>query len=186
MFKSAKVNRLSQNIVQQIRDAILTGNLKPGDRLPSEKELAINFGVSKASLREAFRALEALGLLEVRQGMSGGAFVREVDSQTARSSMFNYIFFQNPSIDEFTQLRGFIEPPIAAIAAQKITDGDLIDLEKNLAATEKKTVVGDLLLRPGYLFPPQDCQHCRKPSHYVRHRFREKRRRGIENAHAPG
>ena len=57
MFKTARVHRVSQNILDQIRDAILAGDLKPGDRLPSEKELAESFGVSKASLREAFRAL---------------------------------------------------------------------------------------------------------------------------------
>ena len=81
MFKTAKFSRISQNIVQQIRQAILQGKLKPGDRLPPEKELAEDFGVSKASLREAFRALEALGLLGVRQGVSGGAFIREVDEK---------------------------------------------------------------------------------------------------------
>ena len=138
MFKAAKSHRISQNIVNQIRDAILDGTLKPGDRLPSEKDLAENFGVSKSSLREAFRALEALGLLEVKQGMSGGAFVCEVDLETARSNMFNYIFFQNPSIHEFTQLRGFIEGPVAEIAARKITPADLADLEDNLAKTEKQ------------------------------------------------
>ena len=138
MFKTAKTNRISTNIVDQIRKAILSGDLKPGDRLPSEKELSKDFEVSKSSLREAFRALEALGLLEVRQGMSGGAFVREVDLKTARNNMFNYIFFQNPSIGEFTQLRSFIEPAAAEIAAQKITPEDLADLEDNLAQTKKK------------------------------------------------
>ncbi|MFZ0134687.1 MAG: GntR family transcriptional regulator, partial [Desulfobacterales bacterium] len=105
MFKTARVNRISHNIVDQIRENILAGKLKPGDRLPSEKELSTEFGVSKASLREALRALESLGMLEVKQGMSGGAFVKEVDLETARNNMFNYIFFQNPSIGEFTQLR---------------------------------------------------------------------------------
>lgn len=138
MFKTAKTNRISTNIVDQIRKAILTGELKPGDRLPSEKDLSKNFEVSKASLREAFRALEALGLLEVRQGVSGGAFVREVDLKTARNNMFNYIFFQNPSIHEFTQLRSFVEPAAAEIAALKITPEDLADLEENLAKTRKK------------------------------------------------
>ena len=113
MFTPAKTNRISTNIVDQIRKAILGGDLKPGDRLPPEKELAENFGVSKASLREAFRALEALGLLEVRQGMSGGAFVIEVDMETARNNLFNYIFFQNPAIHEFTELRALIEPAAA-------------------------------------------------------------------------
>jgi DNA-binding transcriptional regulator YhcF (GntR family) len=107
MFKTARVNRISQNIVEQIRETIISGRLKPGDRLPSEKDLSVEFGVSKASLREALRALEALGMLEVKQGMGGGAFVTEVDLETARNNMFNYIFFQNPSIGEFTQLRTF-------------------------------------------------------------------------------
>lgn len=142
MFKTAKTNRISTNIVDQIRKAILSGDLKPGDRLPSEKELSKNFEVSKSSLREAFRALEALGLLEVRQGMSGGAFVREVDLKTARNNMFNYIFFQNPSIHEFTELRSFIEPPAAGIAARKRTPADLADLEDNLAQTRKKLNTG--------------------------------------------
>lgn len=137
MFKTAKTKRISTNIVDQIREAILSGALNPGDRLPSEKELSKNFEVSKASLREAFRALEALGFLEVRQGMSGGAFVREVDLTTARNNMFNYIFFQKPTIHEFTQLRSFIEPAAAEIAAQKITPEELADLEENLEMTRK-------------------------------------------------
>ncbi len=138
MFKTARVNRISQNIVEQIRETIISGRLKPGDRLPSEKDLSVEFGVSKASLREALRALEALGMLEVKQGMGGGAFVTEVDLETARNNMFNYIFFQNPSIGEFTQLRAFIEPPVAEIAAFKCTQADLDYLEDNLNRTREK------------------------------------------------
>jgi GntR family transcriptional repressor for pyruvate dehydrogenase complex len=142
MFQSAKSNRISQNIVDQIRKAILNGSLKPGDKLPSERVLSENFGVSKASLKEAFRALEALGLLEVRQGMAGGAFIREVDLETARNNLFNYIFFQNPSIQEFTQLRSFIEPEAAYIAAKKVTTEDIADLEGNLARTRENIGAG--------------------------------------------
>lgn len=137
MFKTARVNRISQNIVEQIRETIISGRLKPGDRLPSEKELALEFGVSKASLREALRALEALGMLEVKQGMGGGAFVTKVDLETARNNMFNYIFFQNPSISEFTQLRALIEPPVAEIAAVKRSQADLDYLEDNLNRTRE-------------------------------------------------
>ncbi len=142
MFIPAKSNRISSNIVDQIRKAILSGDLKPGDRLPSEKELSQQFGVSKASLREAIRALEALGLLEVRQGMAGGAFVIEVDLETARSNLFNYIFFQNPSIQEFTELRSFIEPAAAEIAARKAMPKDIQELEQNLKRTRKKLDAG--------------------------------------------
>ena len=85
-FETVKANRISQNIVEQIRGAILSGDLKPGDQLPPEKEFAKHFGVSKSSLREAYRVLEAYGLLEIRQGMSGGAFIQEVDLKTVKDS----------------------------------------------------------------------------------------------------
>ncbi len=136
-IKSIRTNRISHTIVEQIRQAILSGELKPGDKLPSEKALSEKFGVSKASLREAFRALEALGLLEVRQGVAGGAFVMAVDLETARNNLFNYIFFQNPTIGEFTQLRSFIEPAVAETAARNITDEDIADLDKNLVQTRQ-------------------------------------------------
>ncbi|NNK95454.1 MAG: FadR family transcriptional regulator, partial [Desulfobacterales bacterium] len=65
MFDSAKKNeKITDVIISQVRDAILSGQLKPGDRLASEKELVNQFGVSKATLREALRALEVMGLVE--------------------------------------------------------------------------------------------------------------------------
>lgn len=138
MFISAKANRISQNIVQQIRQAVLKGELKPGDRLPPEKELSERFGVSKSSLREAYRALEALGLLEVRQGVSGGAFICKVDIGTVRDGLVNYFFFQNPSISEYTLIRNLIEPEITRLAAQIITDEEIAYLENNLVAMRKE------------------------------------------------
>jgi len=138
MFKTAKLHIISHNIVKQIREAILNNELKVGDRLPSENELSEHFGVSKTSLREAIRVLEALGFLEIRQGMAGGAFIREVDLEIARNNFFNYIFFKNPSIHEFTQLRSFLEPKVAEIAAKNITDEQLAELEDNLSKTREK------------------------------------------------
>jgi GntR family transcriptional repressor for pyruvate dehydrogenase complex len=70
MFKSVKSNKISENIVEQIRKAIFEGRLKPGDKLPPERELMKNFKVSKATLREAMRSLEVLGFLEIREGHS--------------------------------------------------------------------------------------------------------------------
>ena len=131
-----KPNRISENIVEQIRGAILSGELNIGDRLPSEKDLSAKFGVSKSSLREAYRVLEAYGLLEIRQGMAGGAFVREVDIRTIKDGLVNYFFFQNPSIREYTQVRTFIEPEIVKICAKKVTDKDIKELEDNICAME--------------------------------------------------
>ncbi len=137
-FETAKANRLSHNIVEQIRSAILEGELKIGDQLPPEKEFAGHFGVSKSSLREAYRVLEAYGLLEIRQGMSGGAFVKKVDLTTIKDSLVNYFFFQNPGIREYTQIRTFIEPQVVRLCAEKITDQESEYLENNILAMEQE------------------------------------------------
>ena len=147
-FETVKPNRISQNIVEQIRGAILSGELKIGDRLPSEKEFSKHFGVSKSSLREAYRVLEAYDLLEIRQGMSGGAFIKEVDLTTVKDSFVNYLFFQNPGLSEYTQVRMCIEPQVARICAEEATQEDIEYLENNIQAMEQEpkgeTFVSDL------------------------------------------
>src|SRR5918912_2930273 len=75
MFAPIAVARASSAIAEQIRTAIVTGQLGEGDRLPPERELAEQFGVSRVTIRDALRGLEAMGLLNVRVGARGGAFV---------------------------------------------------------------------------------------------------------------
>ncbi|MBI5603810.1 MAG: FadR family transcriptional regulator [Deltaproteobacteria bacterium] len=131
MFQAAKkTSKISDQIIDQIRDAILSGKLKPGVRLASEKELADQFGVSKATMREAMRVLEVLGLIEIRKGLGGGIFIAEVGMRTTIHSIINFLHFQTLSIQEITMLRYLIEPTVARIAASKITDKDIENLKK--------------------------------------------------------
>ena len=86
MFKATdKTEKVSESIITQIRDAILSGKVKPGDRLASEKELLSQFSVSKATMREALRVLESMGLIEIRKGVVGGVFIAEVDMKRLRA-----------------------------------------------------------------------------------------------------
>lgn len=131
MFNNAnKSGKVSDNIIAQIRDAILSGKIKPGDRLASEKELIEQFGVSKATMREALRVLEVIGLLEIRKGIAGGAFVAEVGMRTTMHAIINFLHFQTVSIKEITMLRYLIEPSVAQVAASRRTDKDIQSLEK--------------------------------------------------------
>src|SRR4051812_3996312 len=75
LFSPVSVNRISEVIVEQVRLLIREGKLVPGDRLPSERSLCERFGVSRVTVREALRVLEANGLVEIRVGARGGAFV---------------------------------------------------------------------------------------------------------------
>jgi GntR family transcriptional repressor for pyruvate dehydrogenase complex len=127
LFQSAKkTGKISDLIIDQIRDAVLSGKLKPGDRLASEKELAIQFDVSKATMREALRVLEVMGLIEIRKGISGGIFIAEVGMRTTIHSIINFLHFQNISI------RYLIEPAVARIAAARADAKDIAQLKKIL------------------------------------------------------
>ena len=123
-----KTSKISDGIITQIRNSILTGEMKPGDRLASEKELVEQFCVSKASMREALRVLEVLGLVEVKKGVGGGTFVSEVDTNTTILSMINFLHFNPFTVKDITMVRYFIEPPVAHDAAIRRTDKDIENL----------------------------------------------------------
>lgn len=130
MFETAKKKKkVTDYIISQIRDAVLSGQLKPGDRLASEKELIDQFEVSKATLREALRALEAMGLVETRKGASGGVYITEVNLQTTIHSMMNFLHFKSLSIREITMLRYMMEPFIVRVAVTRITAKEIKELQ---------------------------------------------------------
>ena len=120
MFGSARRNKTTDIIIDKIRTAILEGKLKPGDRLPPEKELGEQFQVSKQTLRESLRALEHMGMLEMRKGAGGGAFIVEVEKQVAAQNLANYLYFKNLSIENLSELRRIMEPHAARCAAEKM------------------------------------------------------------------
>jgi GntR family transcriptional regulator, transcriptional repressor for pyruvate dehydrogenase complex len=132
MFETVKPNKVSEHIIEQIRKAIFEGQLKPGDKLPSERELVENFKVGKATLREAIRSLEVLGFLEIRKGASGGSFVTEVDMEKARDCFTNFLHFKNLSLKDLSEVRLLLEPHIAEKAALGINEEDLKQLEELL------------------------------------------------------
>jgi GntR family transcriptional repressor for pyruvate dehydrogenase complex len=136
MFDSVKSDKVSQHIIDQIRNAIFDGRLRPGDKLPPERELVEKFKVSKATLREALRSLEVLGFLQMRKGVSGGAFVTEVDMVKARDSFTNFLLFKNLSLEDLSEVRLLLEPYIAEKATLAITKDDLHRLEKLIKDSE--------------------------------------------------
>ncbi|PYS03236.1 MAG: hypothetical protein DMG16_06310 [Acidobacteria bacterium] len=84
IFHRVRVSRTSKAVVRQLQDAFFSGRFRAGDRLPPERGLAEQFGVSRISVRDALRSLESSGLVEIRVGSNGGAFVREQDFDPLR------------------------------------------------------------------------------------------------------
>src|SRR3989454_2973509 len=125
--------RISDSIAARIQNAISDGILAPGARLLSERELAQRLNASRESVREAYRSLEVAGLLVIRRGKEGGAFVRDVDHQPVTRSLSMLLRLGKTTHRELTEARLLIEPPIARLAARRATRsdieamGDLID-----------------------------------------------------------
>jgi GntR family transcriptional repressor for pyruvate dehydrogenase complex len=126
---ASRTHKISDQIIEQIRNAILSGRFKPGDKVASEKELMSEFGVSKATLREALRVLEGMGLVEIRKGIAGGVFIAEVDMKTTIHGIINFLHFKTVSVKDITMIRYLLEPPVAQIAASRIQPDDIMKLE---------------------------------------------------------
>ena len=139
MFNAVGFNKASQQIISQIRGLILEGKLSPGDRLPPENALVDQFQVSKQTLREALRALEYMGLIEIRKGGTGGPHVIEVDPGVAKEILTNYLFFKNLTIRNLSEIRKLIEPWAAGIAARSMGKEDLAGMAALIEASRKET-----------------------------------------------
>jgi GntR family transcriptional regulator, transcriptional repressor for pyruvate dehydrogenase complex len=136
MFKPLPARRAFEEIADQIKDLVYSGKLKPGDRLPSERELAVQFRTGRMAVREALRILEQSGLVQIRQGSEGGAFVREVDPGVASQSVSDAIRRSNMSLHGITAVRIALEELVAELAIQNITPEELNQLESALEEAE--------------------------------------------------
>ena len=121
MYRAVKTSRLYEQIVQQVEDAILKGQLKPGDQLPAERDLAHSFGVSRTAVREAVKTLREKGLVEAYSGR--GTFVTNGTSHSIRQSL-DLMIRINPleGSANLAELRLVLEPEIAALAAARIEE----------------------------------------------------------------
>jgi GntR family transcriptional repressor for pyruvate dehydrogenase complex len=123
--------RVYTEIVRQIRTLVAEGRLKSGDRLPPERELAERFNVSRASVREALRALESMRLIQIRVGE--GTFVREIAVDSLVEPLALAILTRREATGELFEARRLLEPPIAALAAIRATAEERREMERIVA-----------------------------------------------------
>jgi len=116
-------------VADEIKNWVVERDLQQGDKLPSETEMIELFGVSKGTVREAMRILEAQGLIVTRTGPGGGSFVGKVSVDRAKSLLANYFYFQDLSIADIYQMRKVLEPELAAGLAGKLTEPQLDEMQ---------------------------------------------------------
>ena len=123
-FRKPKQKRIYQDLVDQIEIAILDGSLKPGEKLPSERELMEQFEISRNTLREALRVVEHKGLLEIKTGQKGGAIVKEISTEQITESLAFLIRYRRVALSHLTEFREGLEGNIAALAAERARTED--------------------------------------------------------------
>lgn len=124
MYKTVQASRLYEQIVQQIEESILKGELSEGSQLPAERDLAKQFGVSRTAVREAIKALQEKGLVDAFPGR--GTFIINGSSNSMRRSLDRIIKSGEPEgWGYLVEVREILEPEIAALAAVRADDQDI-------------------------------------------------------------
>ncbi|GGF99703.1 FadR/GntR family transcriptional regulator [Paenibacillus abyssi] len=138
-FEKITSRKIYEQIADQMKEHIMSGGWKTGEKLPSTKELTEQFQVGRSTMREALSALKAMGLIEIRHG--DGCFVREVTADELPLPQFETLLLSREAISELLEARKALEIANAAIAAQKRTDEDLAAFEVLLASMKEH--IGD-------------------------------------------
>jgi len=135
MYKTVQTSRLYEQIVQQIEDSILKGELKEGDQLPAERELALQFGVSRTAVREAVKTLREKGLVEAYPGR--GTFITSRTSDSIRQGFDRMLRRGHPEgTAHLTEVREILEPEIVALAAQRADEEMLSAMRDAIAVMD--------------------------------------------------
>lgn len=136
LFRAVRKGRRYEEVAEQIQRLVTEGVLKPGDRLPSERELAAQFGVGRSSLRDAIRTLEVMGVLESRHG--AGTVIRDLDTDALVVPLASALLRKRELVSELLEVRMMIEPGLAARAAKNATPEEIAKMEEILARQREK------------------------------------------------
>lgn len=131
---------LTDEAIEKIKDMIVAGDLRPGDRLPKEPELAVRLGLSRNSLREAVRALSLMRVLDVRQG--DGTYVTSLEPALLLEAMkFVLDFHRDRSVLQLFEVRRILEPAAVAMAATHMSDDEIEELRRTLERATRDSSV---------------------------------------------
>lgn len=143
-FQKIKTRRVFEEICEQIRSRLASGVLKPGDKLPAERDLAVEFKVSRPAVREALRTLEISGVVSLRKGVKGGAFIRDGNPAMLTQSLQDLMVLGTVSLRSLAEARVLINGVVIRLACERATEEDFEALQANIDFIESSE---DLLHR---------------------------------------
>jgi len=137
-FRTARQNRIFQDIVDQIQEAIISGELQPGEKLPPERKLCSMFKTSRGTLREALRILEQKKLLTIKLGAGGGAIVRAPNSELITENLTLLLKTDLASPRQLIALTADLAAQVAALAATGAGSDDVLPLKQLVASLRER------------------------------------------------
>jgi GntR family transcriptional repressor for pyruvate dehydrogenase complex len=150
-FEPIKRPRAFEEICERIRQQLSVGALRPGDKLPAERELARQLGVSRTALREALRSLEIAGIVTLRKGVKGGAFIRQGDPTSMKRLLQDLVHLGAISITDLTEARLLILKDVVQLACARATEADFKLLQRNIENTAEMLRLGRVEERTRYV-----------------------------------
>ena len=138
-FKPIKQTRATEEVLAQLKEAILRGQVKAGEKLPSERELTGQFQVSRGVVREAIRVLEMTGFVSMRQGPTGGAYVTDTNFDNLSNGFLDLYLGNKLTIPELNQVRMLLEPEVARLAALNLNQEYAERLQQAIEDERKST-----------------------------------------------
>lgn len=142
IFGPVDGGRLSGRVVSQVVTLIRSGRLAEGDRLPPERELAATMGISRVTLRDALRVLEVMGLITIRVGSGGGAFITVPAPEVIGEILFNLLTMSSFSHDEIAEARHILELGILSLVVDRVTTDDIDALRRICAQSRDRLLAG--------------------------------------------
>lgn len=139
-FEVIRKDKIGEEVARRI-EKLISENLKPGDRVPPERQLAEMFDVSRSSIRDGIHTLEIAGLVERRQG--AGTVVREISANTVANPLANVLVGKKQLVSELLDVRKMLEPGLAARAAENATSDELAEMDEILRRQREKVARGE-------------------------------------------
>jgi GntR family transcriptional regulator, transcriptional repressor for pyruvate dehydrogenase complex len=150
-FEPLRQTRTFEEVCARIREQLESGSLRPGDKLPPERELSQQLGVSRTALREALRSLEIAGIVRLRKGPKGGAFIQSGDLRSMNRVIQDLMRLGAISLDDLTEVRQVIQTAVVRLACERATDEEIAAIGANIENTAEATRQGRLDERMRYV-----------------------------------
>jgi GntR family transcriptional repressor for pyruvate dehydrogenase complex len=132
IFRPVRTRRGFEVLCDRIREQLALGQLRPGDRLPGERELAERYGIGRSAARDALRSLEAVGVVEARKGANGGFFIRSVGSEGLAQTVQDMMSLAQVSIESVTEARVEITCVAVRLACERATEAELDAIQSDI------------------------------------------------------